>query len=222
MRGVFYFCLLGAIAAYGGDDVNEFQELVGANSRGDFLLLEKWQVEGSQSPTPFPMFYGVFRSSGALTDFATIPLLAGLPRGGLDETSEKKAKNKWEELHKVFQEAGFSADRVQALNFKTDSRGYATVELPDGSHIEERGRALPRKKGALQQETVSLWRKPKGGASAVLVKESALQTIVRSFSQRALQKAYWLREKNTVVGLYTNPSSSPVEREKDLWVVEIR
>lgn len=220
-RFLAFVVLLCGFPGYAGDNVSEYQEIVGANARGEFLVLEKWHVEGSQTTEPYPMFFGIFRFTGTLSQFVEIPLLAGLNRKDMDESYEQKAKSKWKELLAAFKIAGFQEQGISPLDFKVNSAGYATVILPDGSRIEERSKVLPRKKNDLQREQISLWRTPKEATRAVLFKDRAIQTVVRSFSHREIQKAYWLKENQTVVALYNNPAQSASDRQDDLWVAQL-
>ncbi len=207
---VLFFCS----SLMAGDDVDEFVEIVGVNDQNEFLVLEKWHVQGMENKDPFPMFFAIYRSFGQLQQFADISMLAGLKRSDL-ESWPPKAEKKWKELLAAFQAAGFENKGIEPLKFTTKN-GYATILLPDGRMIEERGKPLKRKPNQLQEEDVSLWISEKG-AKPVLLKDAAIRTVVRSFSNREIQKAYWLKDGHTVVALYNNPSQGASDRGADIW-----
>ena len=209
--------LLVGSALNAGDNVTELQEIVGLNEDGTYLLLEKWSIEGDTDPTPYPAFFAVFRSFGYLMQFAEIPMLAGLSRNDMGENYGKLAGKKWDELLPLLRKAGFKNEGIEELKVETGPKGFSTVTLPDGRIITERGKTLRRKPNEMQEEVVSLWIAPKAGAAATLLKDKAIQTVVRSHSHREIQKAYWLKGLKTVVALYNNPSQHAYDRERDMW-----
>jgi hypothetical protein len=199
-----------------GDNVDEDLEIVGVNPFGEYLVLEKWLVQGEMTEQ-FPMLFAIYRSNGHLVNFAEIPLLAGLTRKDMDEKYPAAATKKWAEVLGALRKAGYSAEGIETLKVETDSKLFSTVTLPDGRTITERGKSLRRKPNNLQEESISLWIAPKAGAPATLLKDKAIQTVVRSFSQHQIQKAYWLKPMKTVVALYNNPGQEATGREGEIW-----
>lgn len=217
MRAILFLSIFICGFAYAGDNVDESSEVIGVHPGGSFLVLEKWTVMGEETSGPFPMFFMTFRSFGQLEQFAEIPTLAGLPRSEMDDAYPRIAAKKWDEILPNLRKAGYKNEGIELLKVQTDNKGYSTVHLPDGRIITERGKALKRKPNDLQREDISLWISAKAGEKPTLLKDKAMQTVVRSFSHAQIQRAYWLKELKTVVALYNNPSQGAEDRAEDIW-----
>lgn len=197
--------------------MDETQELVGVSSTGEFVVLENWSLQGDGAIGPYPMFYAIYRTTGALLQFAEIPTLMGLARKDMDEAYATSSKAKWKEIATALEKAGFKKSGFEELKPEFDAKGNATLRLSDGRTVHEESTVLPRKKNDLQRESISLWLTEKNGKKSLL-KKNAISIVVRSFSHRRIQKAYWLPESKTLVAFYNEPSQNADGRSTDLWV----